>query len=422
MTTASQEPIECILPNHSRTRTFSSLLDLQHNSKSFKVNGAGYEGNAIDFSFQSIDRIPRNAFITYTSQYIWTITLRNKQIKQIDDGAFVNLNCLHVLDLQNNSLSALSAGMFEKLGNLVTLRLNDNLIEELKNLVFRELVGLKYLDLGRNRIRVIGVEAFEGLKNLKNLHLGQNMLTCISPETFVPLGNLVFLELNSNRIQNLEPQLWRNLTKLTTLNLADNLLTSFDPIYNFSFVSLSTLNLSMNDLTKLNVHALKKHLPALATIDLNGNQWLCEDLAAIIPALRDSRISYVKTKNTAIRNEDGIPCNYNTKTYTEKTTTTATMNVPFNKTTMAALDFELGKQLRNATFEIQDVLEKTNDDLLSSMEKTQNLIVSLLVLVVIFIALELTFRTGLVNKVIRRQRSPYVLNDNNVDDIALLPT
>lgn len=417
----SSQSIECVFSSHPQTRTFPSLLDLQHNSQSFKVNGAGYAGNSIDFSFKSLDKIPRNAFISFTSQYIWKITLRGKHIEQIDDGAFVNLNCLHVLDLGDNSLRTITEGTFEKLGNLATLKLDGNLLTELGNLVFRELGGLKHLDLSRNRVEAIGVEAFEGLRKLESLDLGRNLLRTVHPETFAPLGSLTSLQLNSNRIQKLETHLWKNLTKLITLNLADNSLTSFDPGYNFSFASLKFLNLSMNDLTKLNVHDLRRHLPSLTTIDLNGNPWLCEDLASIVPALRDSRITYTQTQNKAVRNEHGIPCNYNPVTYRERTTTElvtlpATKPISNNKTNV--INVLLEQHLQNATLELQKALGKSNQEVFNSMEKTQNLIVALMVLVLIFIALELTFRTGLINRVIRRRRDDYILND----DISLLTT
>lgn len=413
--------IECVLPNHPQIRTFSTLLDYQHNAQSFKVNGAGYAGNDVEFSFTSIDRIPRNAFITFTSQYIWSIRLSGKQIKLIDDGAFVNLNCLHILDLGNNSLSTLTEGMWQGLRGLNTLKLNENLIGELKNLVFKELIGLKHLDLSKNRIKKIGIETFEGLHKLETLNLENNFLSNIQSETFASLGSLTSLQLNSNRLQDLEVHSWKNLTKLTELNLADNSLTSFDPAYNFSFISLTTLNLSINALTKLNVHALRMHLPALTTIDLNGNPWLCEDLAVIVPALRDSRIVHIKTKSTTIKNVDGIPCNYNSVIYTERPTTEITTTKKSRELLNSTVNPHFEDYLKNVTQHMRIELEKLNEDILHSMEKTRNLIVSLIVLVVIFIALELTFRAGVINRVIRRREDHY-LNDDNVDNIALLTT
>lgn len=322
-----------------------------------------------------------------------------------------------MLDLGNNSLGAVSEGMWQGLKGLVTLRLEGNLIGELRNLVFRELVGLRHLNLAGNRIKTVGVEAFEGLHKLETLDLGRNFLSDLLPETFAPLGSLTSLQLNSNRLQNLEPQVWKNLTKLTGLNLADNSLTSFDPAYNFSFAALTTLNLSMNSLTKLNVHELRIHLPLLTTIDLNGNPWLCEDLAAIVPALRDSRIVHMKTTNADVRNVDGIPCNYNAAVYTERATTEAAA-VAIKPTTNPHLEEHY---LQNATLLIRAELQQANEGILKSMKKTRNLIVSLIVLVVIFVALELTFRTGLINRVLRRREDRY-LQDDSVDNIALLTT
>lgn len=408
--------IECVRPNHPQTRTFPTLIDYQHNSQSFQVNGAGYAGNYIDFNFTSIDSIPKNAFITFTSQHIWQITLSGKRIKRIDDGAFLNLDCLHVLDLGANSLSVVSEGMWRGLRALTTLKLEGNLIEQLGNLVFRELIALKHLNIANNRLKNIKIEAFDGLHKLETLDLSGNLLSEVHPEIFTPLVSLISLQLNSNRLREIEPQQWKNLTKLIELNLADNSLTSFDPAYNFSFTSLTTLNLSVNALTKLNVHELRAHLPLLTTIDINGNPWRCEDLAVIIPALRDSRIVYKSTKKSPY----GVPCNYNTADYTEKPTTTTEKSTPPHNSTNPLL---MEHYLQNATLQISAQLQKANQEILNSMEKTRNLIVALIVLVVIFVALELTFRTGLVNRVIRRRRDGHYLHEDNVDnDIALLST
>lgn len=409
--------IECVRPNHPQTRTFPTLIDYQHNSQSFQVNGAGYAGNYIDFNFSSIDAIPKNAFITFSSQYIWQITLSGKHIKRIDDGAFLNLDCLHVLNLAGNNLSVVSEGMWRGLRALTTLNLEGNLIVVLGNLVFRELGELRHLNLADNRLKQIQLEAFHELYRLETLDLSGNLLSELHPEVFVSLVSLISLQLNSNRLRELEPQRWSSLTKLTELNLADNSLTSFDPTYNFSFTTLTTLNLSMNALTKLNVHALRLHLPLLTTIDISRNPWHCEDLAVIIPALRDSRIVYKSTKN----NPYGISCNYNTAVYTEKPTTTTTKT---STTTDNSTNPLLVQHLQNATLQIRTELQKSNQEILNSMQKTRNLIVALIVLVVIFIGLELTFRTGLLDGVIRRRRRDgHYLHDDNVDNnIALLTT
>lgn len=408
--------LECVLPSNTRTRTFTSLLDLEHNTKSFKPGGAGYEGNIVEFTFRSIDKIPKNAFVAFTSEYIWSMALNDKGIRQIDDGAFINLNCLHTLNLRNNSLSQLSEGMWQGLRVLAWLNLQKNAIRELRNLVFRELVGLKYLDLSRNLINSISVEAFDGLNSLAFLDLSKNFLRKIPSEAFSPLAKLEHLKLNSNYLQSVQPQEWKNLKKLTELEIADNSLTSFDPTYNFSFTSLTHLNLSMNLLTKFNVQALRLHLPAVTTIDLNGNPWHCEDVVAMIPHLRDSRIAYSKTKNTHIASIDGIPCIYHNVTYTEKTTTvtesshtTVSSSVNHSTTIKPHLDQQIDVQ--NVTLQ----LHEENKKILLAIDSTRSLMVAVMVLVLVFASLELTLRTGLINRAIRWKEERYFN-----DDIALV--
>lgn len=409
---------QCISPHPPLTRTFASLTDYQGNNLSFRPGGAGYSGNYVEFSFVSIDEIPKNTFIAYSSESIWKLTLKDKRIRQISDGAFNGLDCAHVLELQNNSLMALSEGMFEGLTNLATLNLADNLIGALQSSVFKRLINLKSLDLSKNRISAVRMEAFESLGRLESLNLGHNLLSKIHPEAFTPLGKLQALELDSNRFSNLDLERWINLTRLTELNLAGNELLSFDPDYNFSFASsLNSLNLSMNRLTKLNVQSLRRNLPKLSTIDLNGNPWLCEYLPVVLPRLRDSKIEYVKTAQN-VTNEDGVPCLFNNATFFEPTTTYIAMTTRESTTVVPSVQVD---HLKNLSLELRDDLKDSTEEFMASLNKTQNLVIALIVVVLIFIILQLTLRTGLLGKLLSR-RDPYVLDNSSVDNIALLRT
>lgn len=416
---AQRQAYECISISRPQTRTFDSLVDFQSNKLSFKPGGLGFAGNLVDFRFISIDVIPRNSFNTFDSQYILKISLNDKKIQQIQDGAFLFLTCLHLLDLQNNSLVHLSPDIFKGLVNLVTLKLNGNILTELRNLVFTHLFNLRDLDLSKNRIRQIDVEAFDGLHHLKALNLASNLLVQIHDEVLTSLRNLLVLQLNSNKLAHLHPENWRDLTNLTTLNLADNSLQSFDTSYNFSFSALTHLNVSMNSLTVLNVYLLRKNLPKLSTIDINGNPWKCEDVESIVRILNDARIFYVKTQK-AVTNVDGVPClldnstSYTTSRNDVDTTSTTKITSTTGKSHEGFVDNSL-----NVSREIKDAMKMSSAEVLGALKSTQNVLIFLVLVVLIFITLDLMLRSGIMNRIISR-REQYLIDNRNVENIALL--
>lgn len=408
----NNEQYQCISTNQPQTRTFSTLLEYQSNTKSFKYGEPGYAGSWVDFSFKTLDKIPKNAFVTKDSEDIWKITLANKGIEEIDDGAFVLLRCLHVLDLKNNSIKSLSPNTFDGLDNLEDLDLSYNDLVEIRDAVLKNLQNLKIINLAHNGIEQLGVQAFENLNNLETLILSYNSLRIVHPEIFLPLGKLINLYLDSNRLSDIQPETWKNLTALQDLNLANNSLMSFDPTYSFSFASLKVLNLSSNSLTQLNVFSLKKHLPFLTTIDLNGNPWPCDNLAPVLKVLKDSRIFYAG-KNDSSPNEEGISC------YTKEMITSTTEIKQIESTTSAPVNSV--EPSGNNTNEQPQSRENIvlQSDILQAISKTQNLVIFLMFLILIFMIVDITLRLGLFKKILSNRKDTYGESTNS-ENIALI--
>lgn len=406
--TSSQKLYDCIsVLTNPKTRYFNSLVEYQGNKRSFKPGGRGYAGNLVEFNFMTIDKVPKNSFLTYDSGYVMKISLAGKNVKEIEDGAFLFLQCLHVLDLHNNSLVELTQDIFQGLENLVELDLSQNLLVEVRNVVFKHLARLTVLNLSQNKIVQIGVMAFDGLNHLQHLDLSRNRIRIIHPEIFSSLGRLLTLELQSNRLVDVQPETWKNLTKLDSLNLANNSLARFDPTYEVSFAFLSNLNLSFNSLKHLNVFGLRKHLPHLTNIDLNDNPWFCADLAMMVHQLKDSKISYAGS-NTSFANEEGIACIPTAETYRPVEKAKATVEEVANSTESELEGGSYGEVDTLAGFEILDAIRKT-----------QNLVVSLIVIILFFIAIDLTIRTGLMNKM-RGRREHFAFDNGHVENIGLL--
>ncbi|KAG5876448.1 hypothetical protein JTB14_019561 [Gonioctena quinquepunctata] len=283
----------------SKTRTFHSLVEYQGSKTTFNMNGLGYQGNIVNFDCNTIERLPKNSFVSFDSEYITKISLDHKGLRTIDIGAFLGLICLYELDLSFNNLSHLTEGSFEGLENLGILDLSHNLLENIPDsgLTFFTLKNLRELDLSHNRISSLEKYSFMTSSELEELRIGFNKIRTIPDGLFNYMRRLRVLELDNNYLTDITPENWKGLFSLSVLNLAGNYLTSFDTTHNFSFLLLESLNLSGNSLTKLNVFGIRQHLPSLKMLDLNRNNWFCEDLEIIKHQLQDSSIAFEVTVN-----------------------------------------------------------------------------------------------------------------------------
>lgn len=288
----SRQSTDCVLEDFPRTRTFSSLDEYQSTHNSFNPHHSGYLGNVVDFSFEKLEVIPKNSFISFNSEAIVELNLQNKQIRKIESGAFLNLGCLNELNLSHNNLTDIAEGTFEGLGNLKNLLLNNNLLESAPDggMAFLHLASLEILNLSMNRIKSVERISFDALIKLEVLDLGYNRIRFIDDTVFNPLVSLEILLLNNNYLTRISPQSWENLDKLTYLNLAENFLTSFDAGYNFSFPNLTKLNLSGNALTILNGYEIKHFFKNLEQLDVGNNFWTCKNLNAFRSSIYGSKI------------------------------------------------------------------------------------------------------------------------------------
>lgn len=297
---ASLQTTDCVLEEFPKTRTFASLETYQATRISFNPHHSGYLGNVVTFSFEKLEFISKNSFISFNSDAIVELNLQNKQIKKIASGAFLGLTCLNELNLNYNNLTDIAEGTFQGLGHLKNLLLNNNLLMSTPDsgMAFLHLTSLEILDLSMNRIKTIQRISFDALVKLEVLDLGYNRIRLIDDTVFNPLVSLENLLLNNNYLTTVSPHRWQNLHNLNYLNLAENFLTSFDAGYNFSFPNLKKLNLSGNALTSLNGDEMKHFFKNLEIIDIGNNFWTCTHL-------NDFRSSVYGSK---IRGSTGIKC------------------------------------------------------------------------------------------------------------------
>ncbi|KAJ8927419.1 hypothetical protein NQ314_020089 [Rhamnusium bicolor] len=404
---ALSTPTQCAL--NAKTVTFSSLVQFQGSSSSFNPSDPTYQGNVVDFNFASIDRLPRNSFISFDSDRIIKLTLNHKRIKTIEDGAFSGLFCLHYLELRHNNISSITEDVFQGLPNLQQLDLSENLFEHISSLIFRDLRNLVVLNLSKNNIRTINTLAFFNLTKLESLDLSFNKIRNIPSIVFNPLVSVKEIYLNNNYLGDIEPEKWTGLNNLELLNLADNNLYKFDPFYNFSFAGLKTLNLSGNLLTSLNVFNLRKNFAKLKLIDITENNWFCEDLEVINHELADSKIIQWGAVNCTVSGEYKSPT-------TEKVTLSTTPTTATTKVIKKLRDYSKEVFVQNG-----EILY-TGKKVVENIRHVENILVFLFVLVVVFVIVDMSVRIGFCQYFYNRMtgRNPGYIDGNNVEHMMLM--
>ncbi|XP_044271155.1 leucine-rich repeat and immunoglobulin-like domain-containing nogo receptor-interacting protein 1-B [Tribolium madens] len=404
--------LECTIPNEQRVRFFDSIIHYQGNRIPFSPATPGWQGSSVEFTFNTINKLTKNMFVTYDSEAIISLKLSGKQIKEVENGAFVSLLCLQELLLDHNNITKLEKNIFIDLERLEKLDLSNNRIEVIEDFVFSNLASLKILNLGNNQIEKLQNLAFANLTNLEYLNLERNEIGKIASDLFLPLANLNNLTLAWNML-NVEPEKWHGLAQLRFLDLAANNLDHFDASYNLTFFNLRSLNLSLNSLTQLNVVEIKRHLPHLELIDLNGNPWFCDDLTRIIHELNDSRIKFAARNYTSVA-VHGIGCS-EVPGYSTRGTTTQIVTTTKKSEEVWVQKDELERY-------VERKIENNNDKIESSIATLRSFVIFVFALVCLFILFEIIVRLDCCRSVISRLRGGNELyyDNNDVENFRLL--
>ncbi|XP_018319131.1 leucine-rich repeat-containing protein 57-like isoform X2 [Agrilus planipennis] len=293
---------------NSRLRLFQNISDYHFTTIGFNPMRKNFRGNYVGFKSGNMEILERNFFATFDSQNILKMYLHHQNIKKIDPGAFLFMDCLKTLDLHANEIESLSDEIFLNLDRIEELDLSDNKLQEILPLTFNHTRTLKSLNLSNNKLERLSINSFFQLRHLEKLNLSYNALTNISDTTFDHLICLKILLLNGNKLMKINPEKWYNLFHLKVLDLSKNFLSNFDTGYKFSFgMTLSCLNLTDNRLTQLNIFGLLKNIPNVSVLGIQQNRWLCSDLELMLNILRGSNISYVGTSKKGAQ-IDGISC------------------------------------------------------------------------------------------------------------------
>nr|AGK40936.1 toll-7 [Nilaparvata lugens] len=196
----------------------------------------------------------------------------NNKLETLPEGLLASCRELREIDLQNNSLYELARGLFHRLEQLLVLDLSNNQLSsnQVDEGTFVGLIRLIVLNLSHNALTRIDAKTFKDLFFLQILDLRNNSIGFIENNAFLPLYNLHTLNLAENRLHHITATLFNGLFVLTKLTLSNNLIVNIDPQAFRNCSDLKDLDLSSNAIQE--VPEALSELNFLKTLDLGENQ------------------------------------------------------------------------------------------------------------------------------------------------------
>lgn len=226
------------------------------------------------------------------------LSVRNRLISSIEDGAFRNLNIselsiidvnitaydcddfagleqkLERLSIDSTSLRSVPKCAISRLTVLTSLQLTTSKITRVRSGDFELFTRLKFLDLRRNDIKTIERGGFRGLGELETLYLGYNNITRLDDLTFQGLLMLNRLSVQNNSIVSLPLRVLDTLRELNILDLDNNALEELPEHIFDRTVHLTSLYVNNNRLSALPEMIFSK-TTKLRTLHLTGNMLTC---------------------------------------------------------------------------------------------------------------------------------------------------
>ncbi|KAK9498825.1 hypothetical protein O3M35_003382 [Rhynocoris fuscipes] len=230
----------------------------------------------LNLSHNALTRIDARTFKDLF--FLQILDLRNNSIGFIEDNAFQPLYNLHTLNIAENRLHHITAHLFNGLFVLSKLTLNNNLIVNIDSQAFKNCSDLKDLDLSSNAIQEVP-EALSELSFLKTLDLGENQISGFKNGSFKNLNQLTGLRLIDNNIGNLTRGMFWDLTGLQVLNLAKNKIQQIERGTFERNTEIEAIRLDANFLTDIN--GVFTTLASLLWLNLSDNHLVWFDYAFV---------------------------------------------------------------------------------------------------------------------------------------------
>ncbi|XP_063234837.1 toll-like receptor 7 [Bacillus rossius redtenbacheri] len=284
------------------------VLDLSDNQlSSSHVDDGTFVGLirliVLDLSHNALTRIDSRTFKDLF--FLQILDLRNNSIGYIEDNTFLALYNLHTLNLADNRLHHIGSLLFNGLFVLSKLTLNNNLVVSIDSQAFRNCSDLKDLDLSSNVLQEVP-EALKELSFLKTLDLGENQISDFQNGSFRNLQQLTGLRLIGNNIGNLSRGMFWDLTSLQVLNLAKNKVQQVERGTFDHNSQIEAIRLDANFLTDIN--GVFSTLTSLLWLNLSDNHLVWFDYAFVPGNLKwlDIHGNYIERLGNYYKIQEGL--------------------------------------------------------------------------------------------------------------------
>ncbi|EAT37933.1 AAEL010128-PA [Aedes aegypti] len=263
----------------------------------------------LDVSVNSISILPQDVF--GTCQHLELINMAQNRLHLFNGIELIGCNKLRQLNVSSNQLIFINWDPLNDLRHLEQIDLSNNLISSVT--VPRH---VKRIVARNNHIHKLTTDSNSFIFLLEHLDASRNRLSNI--DVLARFGKMTYINLSYNRLLNVDFALFKNMPSLVELNLAHNnifVVTTSD----VKLVALESVDLSNNELTRLseadckgfsqarklllnNNYLVKlevmkgaSNFPRLQSISLNGNDWACPDMEAMLTELGAKKVTVKPT-------------------------------------------------------------------------------------------------------------------------------
>lgn len=190
----------------------------------------------------------------FGNSYLNEVNISGNLLKELEQGTFVNLPILEVLDLSHNNLVTIQNGAFDSIPRLKRLLVHHNRLSSYKGDFFANLdndTDLHTLDLSYNELTYLYPESFSFHPQLKHVNFAHNKFSFFPTQFIRGLKYLQSLSLNNNLIKTLDDGDFAQMSMLQDLDLSGNELSSVSDTAFQNSSQLQRINLSHNRINEL---------------------------------------------------------------------------------------------------------------------------------------------------------------------------
>lgn len=174
---------------------------------------------------------------------------------------------------QPNSITSLKKGDFAGMNGLCSLTISYSSVQFIPDGTFSDLTILSYLSLADNNIQRLGTDTFKGLTKLQTLDISGNRCQ-LDKNIFTHILNIQELNLGDMGIQKLDNDFFQSLTKLKILKLYTNELKHIHQDLLAPLPALQTLDINGNHFLGL-PSELKPKFKTMQSVHMSENPWQC---------------------------------------------------------------------------------------------------------------------------------------------------